>query len=79
MSRVQRILDHYDGVLNGAPWHGADPIYQILDGISAERGNCTSLLADHHTIWEIVMHMTFWERAWWPSVLPACAPDWWTN
>lgn len=35
MSEITRILDQYDGVLNGSPWHG-DPIWQILDGISAE-------------------------------------------
>jgi hypothetical protein len=59
MSEIQRILDHYDGVLNGAPWHG-DPIYQILDGVSAEQASARPL-AGRHTIWEIVMHMTFWE------------------
>ena len=59
MSEVQRILDHYDGVLNGAAWHG-DPIWQILDGISPETAAARPL-AGRHTIWEIVMHMTFWE------------------
>ncbi len=59
MSEVQRILDHYDGVLNGAAWHG-DPIWQILDGIPAEAAAARPL-AGRHTIWEIVMHMTFWE------------------
>ncbi len=59
MSEVQRILDHYDGVLNGAAWHG-DPIWQILDGISPETAAARPL-AGGHTIWEIVMHMTFWE------------------
>ena len=37
MSEINRILDHYDDVLNGEPWHG-DPIWQILDGISGR--NC---------------------------------------
>lgn len=59
MSEVQRILDHYDAVLNGEPWHG-DPIWQILDGISAEDAAARPL-GGGHTIWEIVMHMTFWE------------------
>jgi DinB superfamily len=59
MSQLQRILDHYDNVLNGDPWHG-DPIYRILDGISAGQAAARPL-ADRHTIWEIVMHMTFWE------------------
>lgn len=59
MSDVQRILDHYDGVMSGAAWHG-DPINQILDGISAAQAAARPL-AEGHTIWEIVMHMTFWE------------------
>jgi hypothetical protein len=59
MSQLQRILTHYDNVLNGDPWHG-DPIYRILEGISAEQAAARPL-ADRHTIWEIVMHMTFWE------------------
>ena len=37
MNEVQRILDQYDRVMNGAAWHG-DAIWQILDGISAARG-----------------------------------------
>jgi uncharacterized damage-inducible protein DinB len=59
MSEITRILNHYDAVLNGSPWHG-DPIWQILDGISAETAAARPLKGSH-TIWEIVMHMTFWE------------------
>lgn len=60
MSDIQRILDHYDGVLNGAAWHG-DPVWQVLDTISAEQA-ATRPIAEAHTIWEIVAHMTFWEN-----------------
>ncbi len=60
MSDVQRILDHYDGVLNGNAWHG-DPVWQVLDTISAEQA-ASRPIPDAHTIWEIVMHMTFWEN-----------------
>ncbi len=59
MSDVTRILDHYDAVLNGSPWHG-DAVWQILDGISAETAAARPQ-KDAHTIWEIVEHMTFWE------------------
>ena len=59
MSEVERILQHYDGVLNGNAWHG-DPVWQILDGISAQQAAARPL-PSAHTIWEIVMHMTFWE------------------
>ena len=59
MSEVDRILKHYDSVLNGEAWHG-DPIWQILDGISAEAAAAQPPF-EGHTIWEIVMHMSFWE------------------
>ena len=59
MSEVDRILAHYEQVLNGDAWHG-DPVWQILDGITAEAAAARPLLSAH-TIWEIVMHMTFWE------------------
>jgi len=59
MSEVERILQHYDGVLNGDAWHG-DPVWQVLDGISARQAAARPL-PSAHTIWEIVMHMTFWE------------------
>jgi uncharacterized damage-inducible protein DinB len=59
MTEVNRILDEYDRVMQGNAWHG-DPIWQILNGISAE---CAAHRANAgtHTIWQIVMHMTFWE------------------
>jgi uncharacterized damage-inducible protein DinB len=59
MSDVERIRKHYDGVLNGNAWHG-DPVWQVLDGISAQQAAARPLPAAH-TIWEIVMHMIFWE------------------
>ena len=60
MSRIKRILDHYDGVLNGEPWHG-DAVWQVLDSISAQEAAARPAPAVH-TIWEIVMHMAFWEN-----------------
>ncbi|MGA3055533.1 MAG: DinB family protein [Candidatus Korobacteraceae bacterium] len=59
MTEVQRILDQYDRVMHGAAWHG-DPIWQILDGISAETAALRPI-ANAHSIWEIVGHMAFWE------------------
>ncbi len=59
MTESQRIVNEYDRVMHGDAWHGY-PIWQILDGISAEYAAARPL-AGAHTIWEIVMHMTFWE------------------
>src|SRR5271167_940251 len=59
MTEIDCILDQYDRVLQGNAWHG-DPIWQILDGVTAE---CAAArpIANAHTTWEIVLHMTFWE------------------
>ncbi len=59
MTETQRILDQYDRVMKGAAWHG-DAIWQILDGISAEKA-ARRPIASAHSIWEIVGHMAFWE------------------
>ena len=60
MSEIDRILNRYDEVLRGAAWHG-DPMWQVLEGISAETAAARPL-PEVHTIWEIVMHMIFWEE-----------------
>jgi uncharacterized damage-inducible protein DinB len=59
MTATERVLRQYDVVLHGDAWHG-DAIWKILDGISAECAAHRPLVGAH-TIWEIVMHMTFWE------------------
>jgi uncharacterized damage-inducible protein DinB len=59
MNEVQRILDHYDIVMQGSAWHG-DAIWQILDRISAEKAALRPI-GNAHTIWEIVGHMAYWE------------------
>jgi len=59
MSEIDRILTHYDQVLNGDAWHG-DAMWRILDDISPEAAAARPLPTTH-TIWEIVMHMMFWE------------------
>jgi hypothetical protein len=59
MTEVERILDQYDRAMHGDAWHG-EPIWQILEGISAEQA-AHRPHAQRHTIWEIVAHMAFWE------------------
>lgn len=59
MTETQRLLQQYDTVLHGDAWHG-DAIWKILDGVPAEAA-AHRPLANTHTIWELVMHMTFWE------------------
>ena len=57
MTEVERILDQYDRAMNGDAWHG-DPVWKILDGISAEQA-ARRAAANTHTIWELVAHMTY--------------------
>jgi len=59
MPEIGYILAHYDSVLHGDAWHG-DPLWRVLDDISAETAAARPI-PDAHTIWEIVMHMAFWE------------------
>ena len=59
MNETQRIVEEYDQVMHGIAWHG-DPIWQILNAVSAESAAARPL-AGAHSIWEIVTHMTFWE------------------
>jgi len=59
MTEVARILDQYDRAMNGDAWHG-DPVWKILDGISAEQA-AWRVSPPIHTIWELVSHMMFWE------------------
>jgi hypothetical protein len=59
MTELGRILDQYDRAMNGDAWHG-DPVWKILDGISAEQAAARAH-SQRHTIWELVAHVTFWE------------------
>ena len=59
MPGVEQLLNHYDGVLNGDAWHG-DSVWKTLEGISAQTAAARPLPGCHN-IWEIVMHMVFWE------------------
>ena len=59
MNDVERILKHYDGVLNGDAWHG-DSVWGVLANIPATAAAARPL-SEAHSIWEIVAHMTFWE------------------
>jgi|ERR1700685_2166158 len=59
MNDVDRIVEHYDGVLSGDAWHG-DPVWKLLENIPAATAAARPV-SGAHSIWEIVAHMTFWE------------------
>ena len=61
MTETERMLAQYDQVMHGIAWHG-DPIWQILEGISAQHA-VHRPLADVHSIWELLLHVQAWDRA----------------
>jgi hypothetical protein len=60
MSEVDRIVVRFDQVMHGSAWHG-DAGWEILKDISPEAA-AKRAIPDAHSIWEIVMHMIFWEE-----------------
>ena len=60
MNEVQQLLERYDQTLHGDAWYG-DPIWKILQAIDA-RCAAAQPISGAHTIWQLVMHMEFWER-----------------
>lgn len=59
MQKTERIQKHYEQVMNGNAWHG-DAVWQILDDTTATEAAARPV-AGPHSIWEIVLHMAFWE------------------
>lgn len=68
MSEVRRIRGHLRATFDGTPWHG-QALSGILDGIGALEASAHSV-TDAHSIWELVLHMTYWRR-----VVLAASPD----
>jgi len=59
MNEVQHILRQYNETMLGEAWYG-DPVWKILEGIDAQCA-AARILPEAHTIWQLVMHMAFWE------------------
>ena len=60
MTEIQQLIQRYEQTLSGDAWYGF-PVWQILDGIDAKCA-AAELLPGTHNIWQLVMHMEFWER-----------------
>jgi uncharacterized damage-inducible protein DinB len=59
-TEVARIVDELQREHDGDPWHGS-PLAAILEGIDAGRAAARPI-ADAHSIWELVLHMTSWKN-----------------
>lgn len=60
MSEIERIADQLARAHEGGAWHGP-ALAEILRGVSAAQAAAKPLAAAH-SIWELIGHVTTWER-----------------
>ena len=60
MNEIPRIIDQLEREHAGEPWHGS-PLRQILSGISYAQA-AAKPIANGHSIWELVLHITAWKN-----------------
>lgn len=60
MSEMARIVDQLKRIYDGPAWHGPS-LKELLADVSVERAAARP--AGAHSIWELVLHITSWERA----------------
>jgi uncharacterized damage-inducible protein DinB len=60
MNEIARIVDQLEREHAGDPWHGS-PLSAILEGVTSQQA-ASKPLADAHSIWELVLHMTGWKN-----------------
>lgn len=58
MRTVEQFAELLDRSFHGGPWHGP-AVAEVLDGVDAAKAAARPI-ADAHTIWEIVHHLTVW-------------------
>src|SRR5262249_38103582 len=59
MTEVERILDQLRRSHQGEAWHGPS-LRELLEGVTAAQA--ARKTSEAHSIWEIVFHITAWER-----------------
>jgi uncharacterized damage-inducible protein DinB len=55
-----RLTAEVDNTISGDPWYGSS-VLKILEGVDAAMA-ASRPIADAHSIWELVLHMTAWTR-----------------
>lgn len=60
MLETNLIADQLNRAFDGAAWHGP-ALIEILDGIDAKAA-AAHPIPQAHSIWELVLHLTTWER-----------------
>jgi len=61
MSEIRRIASQLKRAYQGQAWHGPS-LKELLAGVTAEQA-ARHPLADAHSIWELVLHISAWESA----------------
>jgi uncharacterized damage-inducible protein DinB len=61
MTAIERALDQLRRAFSGDAWHGPE-LLELLDGVDARQA-ASRPLANAHSIWEIVLHISAWEEA----------------
>lgn len=90
MSEINRILDQLKRAYEGEAWHGPS-VKEALAGVTAAKA-AAKPLPNAHSIWEIVLHIAFWENGLrrrlagevfkaslqdeWPAVTDTSEPAW---
>ena len=59
-SELDNIADQMERAFEGDAWHGSS-ISEVLSNVCAEEAAARSITGAH-TIWEIVLHMSVWQR-----------------
>jgi uncharacterized damage-inducible protein DinB len=61
MTEVERILDQFRRAFDGEAWHGPS-VLSLLSDVNAAQAFAHPI-PSAHSIWELVLHITAWERA----------------
>ena len=60
MTEIDRIADQLARIYDGDPWYGSNAM-DTVRGLTAHQA-AHRPLPEAHTVWEIVLHMTSWNR-----------------
>jgi uncharacterized damage-inducible protein DinB len=60
MPELEFILNQLKLAFEGEAWHGP-ALMEVLDGIEVKTAGAHPI-ADAHSVWELVLHLTTWER-----------------
>lgn len=90
MTEIERIVDQLSRAFEGEAWHGP-ALLSLLSDVNAQQA-ASHPIAGTHSIWELVLHISAWERACklrlegdraqltdaenWPPVDPSSDDEW---